>query len=156
MPDNFVPPSRDPSFKEKMVGVTALILLVVVFVPIVLDRPVHKPEPLSPLPEKLPGIPPLPEAQAEPPAVAIPQTQATVAESWVLQAGAFSNKDFADNMVLKLRQNNYRAFIRQVQLEDASRYMVLIGPELKIDSLREVQQKLQQDMKIKGILKKYP
>lgn len=153
------PESKRGNFKEKMVGATALLVLVVIFVPWILDQPVRQNEELPEVTVEPAQAPPLPTTVPQhhelPSQGDASKGVAADLQSWVLQVGLFPDQESADAMAAELQQNGYRAFVHQSAEEDAASHLVLIGPELGVDSLRRDQQNLEQNMKIKGVLKKY-
>ena len=150
------PHQPDPYFREKMVGAAALIALVVFLVPLVLERPVHQSSPLPALPDDVMEVPVLPQAVPDIVPAEPPVTEQETA--WVLQVGSFRSSSAAEQLATRLRDSGYSAFVRVPPQpgDNMAMHTVLIGPSLSIEKMRTLQQSLQQDKAIKGILKKYP
>jgi DedD protein len=73
--------------------------------------------------------------------------------AWVIQVGSFKNKANALRVVNHLRANGYRAFIQQFSAAESTR--VFVGPENRQASARELAQKLETDMHVRGIVISY-
>lgn len=71
--------------------------------------------------------------------------------AFVIQIGSFKNKTNALRMVNQLRASGYRAFIQQY----SSNTRVFVGPEVKQVSARELANKLESDLHIKGVVISY-
>lgn len=75
--------------------------------------------------------------------------------AWAIQLGSFKNKMNAVNLTNKLRAAGYTAFTREINSKSGSMRIVYIGPESKRNSALTVSKKLQQDLKIQGIIVSY-
>jgi len=76
--------------------------------------------------------------------------------AWVIQLGSFSSKEHADSLEARLRKEGYSAFVERIDSDGGAVYRVRVGPELlraKADKLRD---RLEQDVKLKGIVVRYP
>lgn len=91
--------------------------------------------PHAPAPEKQPALKPAPG----------PAT-------WVVQLGSFSSEQNAWALRDKLRNKGYHAFVERVSEGGKMVIRVRLGPELQRAKAEAVQQKLEKEMKIKGIV----
>ncbi len=92
-----------------------------------------------------------------PPRVPAPEKQpalkpAPVPATWVVQLGSFSSEQNAWALRDKLRNKGYHAFVERVSEGGKMAIRVRIGPELQRAKPEAVQQKLEKEMKIKGIV----
>lgn len=74
------------------------------------------------------------------------------ANAWVVQLGSFSSEQNAWALRDKLRNKGYHAFVERVSEGSKMVIRVRIGPELQRAKAEAVQQKLEKEMKIKGIV----
>ena len=74
------------------------------------------------------------------------------ANAWVVQLGSFSSEQNAWALRDKLRNKGYHAFVERVSEGSKMVIRVRIGPELQRSKAEAVQQKLEKEMKIKGIV----
>ena len=109
-------------------------------------------------------------AQAETPMpaesqAAAPQKELPVAKNlpsaqdvsgWVVQLGSFSSQKNALALRDKLRAKGYATFVEPVQSNGSTVYRVRIGPELSQEAADKLRQKLLQEMKMQGLVQKYP
>lgn len=72
--------------------------------------------------------------------------------AWVVQLGSFSSEQNAWALRDKLRNKGYHAFVERISEGDKMVIRVRIGPELVRAKAEAVQQKLEKEMKIKGIV----
>lgn len=75
--------------------------------------------------------------------------------AWVIQVGSYKNKANALRIVNNLRANGYRAFIQQISTALGDNTRVFVGPENKQASARELAQKLETDMHLRGMVISY-
>ncbi|MEO8401334.1 MAG: SPOR domain-containing protein [Gammaproteobacteria bacterium] len=72
---------------------------------------------------------------------------------WAIQMGNFTVKSNATNLTNKLRAAGYKAFTREIKSSTGhNSTRVYIGPELKQASAVKLSNKVQQDMKMQGIV----
>lgn len=124
--------------------------------PIAEERPVliDKPEPT---PAAI-ATAPAPAARVEEPPLTAPTPAPTkpAAQSdqvaWVVQVGSFAQSDNALALRDKLRAKGFTAFVEKLGTDSGTVYRVRIGPELKRESAEEQLQRLQREMKMKGIV----
>ena len=74
------------------------------------------------------------------------------ANAWVVQLGSFSKEQNAWALRDKLRNKGYHAFVERVSEGSKMVIRVRIGPELQRANAEAVQQKLEKEMKIKGVV----
>jgi DedD protein len=72
--------------------------------------------------------------------------------AWVVQVGSFAQSDNALALRDKLRAKGFTAFVEKIGTDSGTVYRVRIGPELKRESAEEQLQRLQREMKMKGIV----
>jgi DedD protein len=132
--------------------------------PIEADKPllVEKPEPappkVKPAPEK--AKQPLPAKVKENPLVvkAAPAPEKKPAQgstAWVVQVGSFSSSANALKLRNKLRTKGFTAFVEKLESDGSTTYRVRVGPELKREIADTLRDKLQDQMKLKGIVMGY-
>jgi len=115
--------------------------------PVLIDKPEPAPEAEAPRPTSEAKAPPAaPNTQPQPSA----DTDKTV--GWVVQVGSFSRSDNALALRDKLRSKGFTAFVERVKTAEGTIYRVRIGPELKRESAERQLQRLQREMKLKGIV----
>jgi DedD protein len=76
--------------------------------------------------------------------------------AWVVQIGSFSNQDNANNLIIKLRDSGYPAFIEPLKQDGKDIYRVRIGPELLRSDANALQKKLAAELDMEGIVLQYP
>ena len=76
--------------------------------------------------------------------------------AWVVQLGSFSSKDNASALNEKLRKAGYPSFVEPLKRSSGMAYRVRVGPELKRSNAQKLQEKLNKEMKIEGIVVRYP
>ncbi len=74
------------------------------------------------------------------------------ARAWVVQLGSFSSEKNAWALRDKLRNKGYHAFVERISEGRKMVIRVRIGPETRRATAQAVQQKLEKEMKIKGIV----
>jgi len=76
--------------------------------------------------------------------------------AWVVQLGSFSNEQNALKLRDRLRAKGYTAFVEPVQGSGGKSLRVRVGPELERAQAEAIRDKLQKELKIKGIVGRYP
>ena len=76
--------------------------------------------------------------------------------AWVVQLGSFSSKENASALNEKLRKAGYPSFVEPLKRSSGMAYRVRVGPELKRSNAQKLQEKLNKEMKIEGIVVRYP
>ena len=84
-----------------------------------------------------------------------PKKPAQEPTSWVVQVGSFSNSANAIKLRDKLRSRGYTAFVEKLADGGNTVYRVRVGPELKREIAESLRDKLQKQMKLKGIVMGY-
>jgi DedD protein len=122
--------------------------------PVLIDRPEPTPKPVA--------TPPAVEAKPKTASPATPKVEpkSTTADTdnataWVVQVGSFSQSSNALALRDKLRSNGFTAFVEKVKAAEGTIYRVRVGPELKRENAEKQLQRLQREMKLKGILMGY-
>jgi len=206
---------NDSKLKQRLIGALVLIILVVIFVPMLLDEPREsslkatnipaQPEEFSskitPLDEPLPitqGPPnnspaivvertPAGASPANPASTPSTQTPGTGAlatpdqppepedstadiakdmakgvndrltvSAWVVQLGSFSKEENALKLRDQLRAKGYTTFVESINAKGVKVFRVRIGPELDRARAEAIREKLENELKIKGIVGRYP
>ena len=112
----------------------------------------------TPVPDSAAMAAPVPTATAPARAPAASSSGATrnpvkaPVSAWVVQLGSFSSERNAWALRDKLRNKGYHAFVERVSEGSKMVIRVRIGPELQRAKAEAVQQKLEKEMKIKGIV----
>ena len=78
------------------------------------------------------------------------------ATAWVVQLGSFQNNENASTLNEKLRKAGYPAFVEPLKRNTGMAYRVRVGPELLRSDAQKLQEKLKKEMKIEGIVIRYP
>ncbi len=116
--------------------------------------PAAKPEPAAP-------VQPAPAKAETKPLVVKAETPAETAKpvaganAWVVQVGSFSNSANALKLRDKLRAGGFTAFVEKLESDGSTSYRVRVGPELKREIADTLRDKLQNQMKLKGIVMGY-
>lgn len=106
-------------------------------------------------------VPPVarPEAHQAPKVVSTPSASpaATVdAEAWVVQLGSFANPKNADDLYRRLREQGYPAFVDRLQHAGRAAYRVRIGPESQRAAAETLRDRLERELKLKGMVLHVP
>ena len=133
------------------------------------ERPkvIDKPEPPAAEPEASPKpaepVKPVPVAKPEPKPKPEPEPiQESKASTngepvaWVVQVGSFSQSTNALALRDKLRRNGFTAFVEKYRDKGKTSYRVRVGPELKRSTAEKHLQKLEEKLKLKGIIMGHP
>lgn len=78
------------------------------------------------------------------------------ATAWVIQLGSFQSNENASTLNEKLRKAGYPAFVEPLKRSTGMVYRVRVGPELLRSDALKLQEKLKKEMKIEGIVIRYP
>ena len=84
--------------------------------------------------------------------VKITDVKAHKGSAWVVQLGSFDKAEHAKNLVKELRAKGFKAFTLEVKSSKGTLTKVLVGPEVKREKALTLQEKINKEMKIKGIL----
>jgi DedD protein len=79
-----------------------------------------------------------------------------VANAWVVQVGSFSSRKNALALRDKIREQGHASFVEEIKGEKGMIYRVRVGPELTRDLAEDLKAKLQKQLKLKGLVLKYP
>lgn len=110
-------------------------------------QPAESPAPIEPPAAEKPVAKPAPEPA--------PVAQSSQGDAWVVQVGSFSSSDNALGLRDRLRGAGFVAFVEKVKSEDQTVYRVRIGPELKREEADAQLLRLQQKLKLEGIVMGY-
>ena len=76
--------------------------------------------------------------------------------AWVVQLASFSNEKNAHRLVLRLKDNGYDAYSRVVSSPSGKKIIrVFVGPEISKEIIQKVVNRLSQQYKLKGFIKRY-
>jgi DedD protein len=78
------------------------------------------------------------------------------ASGWVVQVGSFSNSTNAKALRDRLRKMGYASFVEAVSGKGGGVFRVRVGPELTRAKAEQLQQRLQKEAKLKGLVQSYP
>lgn len=90
-----------------------------------------------------------------PPAAQQP-TPASPLSGWVVQVASLSKKDNAMALRERLRQLGYTAFVEEAKTDKGLLFRVRVGPELERASAEQLRDKLETQIKLKGMVTQYP
>lgn len=103
-----------------------------------------------------------PEATAEAEVTPEPKVEKTRPEkpvglsAWVVQLGSFGSKVNADKLNLSLRKEGFPAFVEPIQQDKKTIYRVRVGPELLRSDAEKLLKAINEKLKLKGIVLRYP
>jgi len=95
-------------------------------------------------------VPPQPEVTNE------DQTSRVGVTAWVVQLGSFSSEENAEALNQKLRQAGFKAFVEPLRQNGGTVYRVRVGPELKRSDADGINDRLQKELELDGIVVHYP
>lgn len=147
-------PEQPPShLKQRIIGAIVLVALIIIFVPMLLQRSPSNSELVANLTQR-PSI-----AQADFPtkdsfnkAVQPSVSAAVPAQAWVVQLGSFSQKHSADELVAQLRTYGFVSYTYQTTVNNQSVIRVYAGPEVQKAQAQQLLQNIQNKIGIKGQL----
>lgn len=84
-----------------------------------------------------------------------PASSVQTPEAWVMQLGVFSNPHNANELLKNLRAKGYEAYMRSIKGNGKSLLVVYVGPELKLEKMEKIKEKIDKTMHVKGLVKKY-
>jgi DedD protein len=76
--------------------------------------------------------------------------------AWVVQLGSFASEANAQALEQRLRSAGYSAFVERLAGGEGQIYRVRVGPELLRSEADSLRSRLEQEIKIKGIVMRYP
>jgi len=77
------------------------------------------------------------------------------AEAWVVQLASLTRKQNALLLQERVRKKGLHAFVVSSQVDGNTMYRVLVGPELLRSNAEKQRQRLQQEIKLSGLVIKY-
>ena len=175
----------DEKLKQRLVGAAVLVVLVVTFVPMLVedkgmlatdpasmklpDWPEQQEPTFTPntdgSPNKLPipdrvehkeaGAPAVTKVEKEPEQKSKAPVKKRLS-SWVVQAGSFSSKKNTDQLVKRLQKKGLPAYYERVTVKGMKLYRVRIGPDLERKTAEKFIKQIKRDFKLTGKLQAYP
>jgi DedD protein len=171
--------------KQRLLGGTVLVALVVIFVPMLIDEPIDskvvsdhripaKPEEIEkPMPSILP---PPPKAVASPPEApqksllrekvetekptATPKKPAQVKKkiptAWIIQVASLTVQKNAEKLVADLKKAELPALLEKVEVGGKRHYRVRVGPEVNHQSAMKMAERIKRDFKLTPKVLRYP
>ena len=88
--------------------------------------------------------------------VAPPADRQVGLSAWVVQLGAFDSQEKADQLMRRLKQAGFRAFMEPVTGNKQTAYRVRVGPELLRSEADKLRRDIKAAMKLDGIVLDYP
>lgn len=82
-------------------------------------------------------------------------SKSNLAEAWTVQVAAFSKLENAKALQSKLIGKSYMAYIETGSAGKKTLYRVFVGPELRKNRARLIQQALKKEFKLAGMVKSY-
>lgn len=76
-------------------------------------------------------------------------------QGWSVRLASFSNQTNARNLVERLQNSGHRAYTRQVSSSQGTLTAVYVGPDVDRAAAQRLQQQLQQDFQLTGIVVRY-
>lgn len=155
----------DQKIKERIFGALIIIALGVIFLPMlfpgnkVVDKPFERTV-SPPMNIKHDVVPPAEVAQLqkeikqERPVMPKPSPQLQE-KAFVVQLATFANKDNAKALAIKLQNQGYPAYVQQVPGKEDALTWVLVGPKVDKHEAVKLQEKLQAQFKLKGMVVSY-
>lgn len=95
--------------------------------------------------------------EREPLEVQSTEEQAAVPSGWAVQVASFTVERAARELAQRLRDEDYTAYVRQVEQDDGPLFRVFVGPELSRGSADRLRDQLASDTRFKlpGLVKPY-
>lgn len=161
----------DDKLRKRLIGAVVLMSLLVIFVPILIEKQNEMIGEIGVIPAEpdiLPGLEniPMPDSYSRPevlqeitPQIDVvdntdvkdePESVATPLDAWALQLASFSEKSRAQSLISKLRKHGYNCYQQQVKVAGKVRYRVKVGPEIERSSLVAMKPKLKKEFKLNG------
>lgn len=82
-------------------------------------------------------------------------TTVPLADSWVIQVGAFSSEANAKGLQDKLKSAGYPAFVKGSKAASGMLYKVYVGPEIRRTQLEQQKTELERKYNLKALILKY-
>ena len=175
----------DQQLKERLIGVTALVLVAIVFIPMFFkkstDLALREKENVEFINENESEFISKLKPMTETAAIEDNNTQITPAEepaqikkdkvssktvemgqmNWIVQIGSFSSKENAEKLNKKVKKAGFRSFVNPITIDDKTMHQVCLGPEYDMTAANELLKEIKDwidknKMNLTGIVKKYP
>lgn len=78
-----------------------------------------------------------------------------VPTAWVIQLATFSNQKNANELIQTLRAKGFDAYLRKTHVAGKLQVRVYVGPNIRKAEIEKIQQQLQQQFHLKGVVAKY-
>jgi DedD protein len=75
---------------------------------------------------------------------------------WIVQVASFANRENAETTVARLREAGFDSFQEQTRVGDKVLYRVGVGPEIDRARAEDLQARVAEATKLKGIVRRYP
>jgi DedD protein len=126
------------------------------------DKPKPKPKPKSKSVDE--SIDALIRRAIPPSAIPVPSEEEAspkagakqAANAWVVQVGSFSSRKNALALRDKIREQGHASFVEEIKGKKGMIYRVRVGPELTHELAEDLKVTLQKQLKLKGLVLKYP
>ncbi len=90
------------------------------------------------------------------PAVVAKTQQRLGISAWAVQLGSFASEANALALRDRLQKKGYAAFSETVSTKKGRVTRVFVGPELRQENAEKIRRKLQKEIKLKAIVRRYP
>lgn len=139
--------------KQRILGAIILVAVIVIFVPMILEKHPLQLHSVSDLPNS-PEVkaPPLVGAAGFTKQTQMNQVVTPVAQAWVLQLGSFNSKRRAETLANQLRSSGYSSYVYTVTINKQALTRVYVGPELRPERIAQVQKDLKNKLGLKGTI----
>jgi len=173
----------EEQLKQRLVGGAVLVSLVVIFVPMLLDRPAETDHAISisEIPEKpkvlqrrLESRAILPEpisqekseapttASVEPPQEVKPtgekhsgKIERPSPSAWMVQVASFSKRENAQKLVERLQEADLPAQLKEVRIDGKRRYRVQMPPQVNKKEAEKIVERIKSEFKLTPSLVRY-
>lgn len=139
--------------KQRILGAIILVAVIVIFVPMILEKHPLEVHSVSDLPNS-PDVkaPALMSAADFAKQTQTNQVVTPVAQAWVIQLGSFNSKRRAETLANQLRSSGYSSYIYTVTVNKQALTRVYVGPELRRERIAQVQKDLNNKLGLKGTI----
>jgi len=77
-------------------------------------------------------------------------------QAWVVQVASFHEQKNAVRLREQLQKKGYTTFVEQLSADPGSMFRVRIGPELKRSDAQSIRDRIAAEMKLDGLVTRYP
>ncbi|MEE8342300.1 MAG: SPOR domain-containing protein [Gammaproteobacteria bacterium] len=77
-------------------------------------------------------------------------------QAWVVQVASFHEQENAVRLRDRLREMGYTTFMEQLSAHPGSMFRVRVGPELKRSDAQSIRDRIAAEMKLDGLVTRYP